>query len=165
VDALVTRSRARTGAGDHLGAAEDLGKALEIANVPEPEYYIDQARALAAAGPNHIAAALAVLDRGMAKLGKLVTLGLYAVELECAQRNFDGALKRLDELSAGQPRKEAWHERRGDVLDAAGRRKEAQAAYEAASEAIRSLPPHIQNTAAVQQRRERLEAKLKEIPR
>jgi len=163
VEGLITRGRARMGAGEHSAAADDFGRAIERAQTPEPEYYIDQAHAFSAAGPEHIPEALAALDRGMTKLGKLVTLGLYAVELECARKNFDAALERLDALSATQPRKEAWCERRGDVLDAAGRSDEAKAAYQAGLEAIKSLPPHIQSTAAVQQRQERLERKLKEI--
>jgi tetratricopeptide (TPR) repeat protein len=162
VDALVTRGRARVGSGSPLQAAEDFGRAIAHAAQPEPEHYIEQARAFAAAGQDHIPAAIAALDAGMMRLGKLVTLGLYAVELECTRRNFDAALERLDALSASQPRKESWHERRGDVLDAAGRSVEAKAAYIAGIEAIKTLPPHIQNTAAVQQRQERLEGKIKE---
>ena len=162
VDALVTRARARMGAGKYLAAADDFGRAIDRASSPEPEYYIEQARALAAAGGDHIPDAVASLDRGMKKLGRLVTLGLYAVELECVRKNFDAALERLDALSARQPRQEAWCERRGDVLASAGRSAEAKAAYQAGLDAIKTLPPHIQNTAAVQQRQERLDQKLKE---
>ena len=84
------------GAGKSLEAAADFAKAIECAKEPDPEYYVEEVRALVAAGPDHITDAVAVLDRGMARLGKIVTLGLYAVELDCARRDFDSALQRLD---------------------------------------------------------------------
>ena len=161
VEGLLIRGRARMGAGKSLEAAADFAKAIECAKEPDPEYYVEEVRALVAAGSDHITDAVAVLDRGMARLGKIVTLGLYAVELDCARRDFDSALQRLDALSANQARMEAWHERRGDVLDAAGRNEEAKAAYQACLDAIKTLPPHIRNTAAVQQRQERVEGRLK----
>ncbi len=163
VDALVTRARVRNGSGQYLKAADDFAGAISNSRQPEPDYYIEEARSLAAAGQDHIPQAIAALDAGMMRLGKLVTLGLCAVELECARRNFDAALERLESLSANQARKEVWHERRGDVLSAAGRMDDARAAYQAGLDAIKVLPPYIQNTGAVQQRQERLSDKLKEL--
>jgi len=46
VEGLVTRGRARVGSGKSLAAAEDFGRAIDRATEPDPEYYIDQARAL-----------------------------------------------------------------------------------------------------------------------
>jgi tetratricopeptide (TPR) repeat protein len=160
VDGLVTRARVHEQLGQHLLASEDFAQAIRQADNPEPEFYLERAKALAAANPGHSESAVACLDEGIARLGPLPTLGLAATELEVEQGRFDDALSRLERLSAGEQRQEAWLERRGDILVMAGRREQARQAYSAAQLAIASLPPKLQNTGAMQQLRERLAQKL-----
>ncbi len=76
----------------------------------------------------------------MAALGPLVSLGFEAIDLEVRLRRFDAALARIDQLSAGSPRRESWLVRRGEILEAAGRDAEARQAYESAMDAIAALP-------------------------
>ena len=48
---------------------------------PIPTYYLERARALVEAGPEHFGEALRGLDEGSARLGHPVTLEPYAIEL------------------------------------------------------------------------------------
>jgi len=85
--------------------------------------------------------ALRGLEEGISKLGPVVTLQLAAIDLELRRKNFDGALVRLDQIAAQSQRKESWLVRRGEILKLAGRDEEARAAFNAALNAIESLPP------------------------
>jgi tetratricopeptide (TPR) repeat protein len=161
VEALAMRAQVAMRRGHPLAAADDLAKAIRLSPKPEPDLFLDRSRALVAAGDEHLADAIACLDEGMAKLGRLPTLGLPAIELELRRRGYDAALARLDQLSAGAARKETWLERRGDVLSAAARPEEARKAYQAALEAILSLPPARRSTKATSELEARLKEKLK----
>jgi tetratricopeptide (TPR) repeat protein len=114
-----------------------------------PELYLERARALVAAGPQHLDRAIAGLDEGLRRLGEPVTLQLYAIDLEVEGRRFDAAIKRLDLLASRAARQEPWLMRKGAVLEAAGRREEALQAYRQALEAVESLPPNRRGSKAV----------------
>ncbi|MDB6154936.1 MAG: hypothetical protein JWL90_3389 [Chthoniobacteraceae bacterium] len=149
--------------GNPLAAADDFAKTLEYSARPDPEIYLEQAHALAAAGiGEHGAKAVEVLREGMKLLGNLPTLGLYAIELEAAQKRFDSAITLLDALSTSAPRQEHWLERRGDLLAQAGRRDEAGKSYQAASDAAARLPERIRTTKAMVELQLRLNKKVNE---
>ncbi|HEX8311334.1 MAG TPA: tetratricopeptide repeat protein [Chthoniobacteraceae bacterium] len=160
VEGLLARARVRTKWKAHASAARDFAAAIKVSPRPEPEQYLEHAEALVAAGDRNIDEALRVLDAGMAKLGLLPTLGLFAIKLEVKQGAFDPALERIERLSAGTARKESWLERRGDVLQAAGRSADAHAAYRAAIENVDLLPTHLKQKKATIDLRERLQQKL-----
>jgi len=150
VEALALRGRVLEAMGEHLKAAEDLTRCIENeSRDPRPENYLDRARALQAAGPEHLARAIEGLDEGRARLGDPVTLQLFAVDLEIERRNYDGALRRIDELARGSVRQEPWLVRRGTILEAAGRPTDARAAYVRAIAAIETLPKARRDTKAV----------------
>lgn len=159
IDSLVTRARVEALRKKPLAAAEDFARAIALAPRPEPEFYLERAQALASAGDDHLPDALRCLDDGTAKLGNLPTLGLYAIDLDLRRKNFDAALARLNKLSAGSPRQEAWLERRGDILTAAGRLDEARQSYLGAQEAIQVLPQQRRLTRATIELEERLKQK------
>jgi len=52
-------------------------------------------RALAAEGGDHLDEALRGLDEGIKRLGPIVTLELYAIDLELAHKRYDSALESL----------------------------------------------------------------------
>ena len=158
--AFVVRAKARSKAGDHLGAAADYTLALQSFPQPEPEYYSARAQALVEAGPEHIDKALAGLDEGLARLGGVLTLELLAVDLEISVKRYAGALTRIDRLRQTAGRPEFWWERRGDILDLAGRPAEARQAYHNALEAVQSRPARILKMSASQKLAERLRLKL-----
>jgi len=139
-EGLITRARVLAKLGNRMDAAKDFTQALSLSSVSEPELYIERANVLAA-DVRRIDEALRGLDEGVNKLGPVVTLQLAAIDLELRRKNFDGALVRLDQIAAQSQRKESWLVRRGEILKLAGRDEEARAAFNAALNAIESLPP------------------------
>ncbi len=141
--ALAARARGRARLGRNLEAAEDYSRAIAghgPVRPADPDLYIERARALVAAPEPRLAEALDGLEEGMAALGPLVSLGLYAIDLEMRLGSFDAALARINRLAALSTRKESYLVKRGAVLEAAGRNDEARRAYALALEAIASLP-------------------------
>ena len=153
---LALLSRAYMKLGKHLEAANSYTRTLATVTdgKPRPEYYLERARALVAAGPKHIDKALAGLDEGLQALGHPVTLQLYAIELEIDQLRYDAALARVDQIASRSVRKETWLIQRGEILEKAQRTEQARQAYQAALDAIEALPKsRIKNRAV-----ERLQA-------
>lgn len=155
----LVRAQAKALENQHLSAAEDYAHAIRLSPTPEPEHFLAQAKSLVAAGPEHLPAALAVLDNGMTKLGPAVTLGLQAVEWEVRLGQYDEALARLEKMGKSAPRQEFWLERQGDVLRLATRHAEADARFESALKALHSQPPRIRSGQTAQRMVERLQQK------
>jgi Tfp pilus assembly protein PilF len=160
VDGLATRARIRLALVQPRDAAADFAAAIAASPGPDAELYLAQADALMAAGDENAAAALAVLDAGSARLGKPVTLGLRAVEVEQRRGDVEAALSRLDALRAGQARQEGWLERRGNINAVAGRDADARRDWQAAQQALDALPPRLASTPAMRELRARLARKL-----
>ncbi len=162
-EALIVRARTRAKLGSHLAAAADYTGAIAQERQPGPELFIERAQALIAAGKPHYDDALQGLDEGVRRLGPLVTLQLYAIDLEVKQGRIDQALARLDQLAAKSPRKETWLARRGEILLEAGRTHEAHAAFQAALKAMNSLPPSRRRVPAMIELEKRLMLALETI--
>ncbi len=167
--ALVTRARALVRLGQPLAAAGDYTRAIDAFNAadrrPDPSYYLDRARALVEAGPQHVETALRGIDEGLERWGRVITLQLYAIELETELGRHDAALARLTRIAAGANRQETWLVRRGEILESAGRTDGARAAYAAALEAIQALPTSRRSSRAMQELREQTRTALEELNR
>ncbi|ANM29847.1 hypothetical protein ABI59_10045 [Acidobacteria bacterium Mor1] len=166
LDALTLRGRALSAAGRHDEAAVDLGRGIEagLGMAPlSPEMYLRHARALTASTPPRPDAALETLERGLAELGRPISLELAALRVEIEAKRIDAALQRVDRLAAGANRPAGWLERRGEILESAGRPGEAQAAYTAVLEAHRALPATKQGSAAVRERENRVRLSLRRL--
>lgn len=139
---LALLSRAYVKLGKHLDAARGYTRTLASVTDgrPRPEYFLERARALVAAGPEHVDQAIVGLDEGLKALDHPVTLQLYAIELEIDHLRYDAALARLDQIASRSPRKETWLIRRGEVLEKAGRPEQARKAFRDALDAIEALP-------------------------
>ncbi len=159
IDGLMTRARVEIKLGRPLVAAADFSKVLQLSSKPEPEHYLECAKALASAGPEHVPAALNVIERGITRLGDLPTLNLLAIDIEAGKGDYEAAIARVDRLLASSGRKEVWLERKGDLLRKAGRLDEAQVSYMAALEALKHLPPHVASRRAVIDLKDRLAEK------
>jgi tetratricopeptide (TPR) repeat protein len=164
-EAHATRARAQVGLGHRLAASQDFSLAIALVPQPRPEYYIERAQALAAAGDAHLDDALRGLDDGIDKLGPLVTLQLYAVDLELARERPAAALARLDRMLQRVGINPTWLVRRAEILERAGRPGEARAAYASSLAALDRLAPSRRAskamddlTAKVRTALERLEA-------
>lgn len=159
-EAFSIRGRARAKLGEHLAAALDFSRAITNTSRPAPELYIERAQALTAEGGEHLAAALKGLEEGMAALGPLITLQSLAIDVELRQNRVDAALSRIDRVMAQFPRKETWLARRGEILQQAGRSKEAAEAFQSALSALDALPPGRRNVPAMVELEKRLRASL-----
>lgn len=138
-EGFFVRARVHERLGQHLRAAADYSSAavlVPVSRTPPPELYVHRARALAAAGSDHIDQALEGLQEGISRLGPIVTLELCALELEAGAGRYDAALRRVDSALETARRPEAWLRRRGEILESAGRASEARLAYEKALRAM-----------------------------
>jgi len=160
-DAHIARARTLVRLQRLLEAVQDYTRAIGLLETPAPEIFMERARALVAVGgTGHLRQALEGLNEGIERLGPVVTLNLYAVELETRLGRFDDALARLDRLAARAPRKARWLWRRGNVLVQAGRSAEARQAYTLALEEIEGL---TRKTRALQRLETQLRNALQEI--
>lgn len=157
-DGLVARARSLRALGDCRAAAEDYSQA--IAAVPNPDFYLERARCLSAAGDAYLSEALQGLDEGLARLGMIASLQRLAVDLELRRKDVDAALVHVESLGVFTGRPDLWLARRGDILLQAGRRDEAKAAYREALAAIQSLSPRRRGHRVVRELEQRLEATL-----
>ena len=158
VDALVTRARVLVKLNQCIAAAADYSRAIAQLAKPKPEYYIERAEALVAAGRD--VEALGGIDEGVKRLGPIVTLQLFAINLELSSKSYDAALSRLEQISVQSPRKESWMARRGDILVMAGRADEARKAFKDALAAIEALPQYHRATKATSELERRVRAAL-----
>lgn len=159
-EAHIVRARIRTRLGQRLSATQDYADAIAMSTDPGPDLFIERAQALAACGNDYLQESLRGLDEGIAKMGSLVTLQLSAIEVEMKQRNYDGALARVDKIAEKSPRKETWQVRRGEILRQAGRPAEARQAYQAALASLQTLPPTRRFVPAMQELEKRIKREL-----
>jgi tetratricopeptide (TPR) repeat protein len=146
------RSALLAARGDPAGAASALGRALAASERPRPDDYADWARLCLGAGsdrggadPERIHDALAALDAGIARLGPVPALHLYAIELERARGHPEGALRRLEAVACGLGEPALVSSRRAVLLEEAGRIPEALAAYTETLTRIASLAPRARS--------------------
>ncbi len=156
--AYIARARLLANLKERKAAAADFARGIELVREPQPEYFLEHAQVLAADGQTD--EALRALDAGEKKLGAIVTLEIYALDLELARTNYPAALTRLDKITAQVPRKENWLARRGEIELLMGRPADAKKSYEAALAAISTLPPRFQQSEAMVDLRARINKAL-----
>lgn len=162
--ALATRADLLTRVGRHQEAVLDYDTLLQRPGIIRPDLYLDRARAVLAADTNAAPRALEGIDEGIRRLGPVPSLQLFALDLEERRGATSEALKRLDVILAESTRKERWWFRRGEILRAAGRPREARTEYRRALSAIESLPDRLQRTLATGELRREIEARLAANP-
>jgi tetratricopeptide (TPR) repeat protein len=138
--------------GDHARAAGEFARAIELESRPSPELYLARARALVASdeADEQVVLAIRCLDEGMKRLGKpIISLQVYAIELEMRRQQYDAALARVQTLAEQSERQEQWQLQRGDILRRAGRASQAIEAYREALASIERLSPARRQTLAV----------------
>src|SRR5258706_2361460 len=163
VEALILRARTLTRLENRLAAARDYTRAIELTTESRPELYLERAEALAAEGGGYARDALHGLDEGIKKLGPVVSLQLGAIDLEVKQKQYDGALARVDSLAETSPRKETWLARKGEILQQAGRNDQARAAFNSALDALNTLPPGRRNVPAMAELEKRIREQLADL--
>ena len=146
-EAHLALARALAELGRSRDAAAHYTRAIEAAPVPIPAQYLERADALLAAGEPETA--LDGLDEGLARLGPVIALATRAIEIERSRGRTDAALVRLERLASVSSRQESWLARRAEILEDAGRRTEARAAYAAALDEMERLPARRRATPAM----------------
>jgi superkiller protein 3 len=136
--------------GKHDKGAIDYAEGIRRTPRARPEHFLRRARFLAAAPQASAAKVLAALDEGIERVGPVISLVDYAIALELEQKNYAGALQRIEVAMKHAPRRESWLVRQGDVLVKSGRASEAIASYRAALDAIEDLPPRYRETVPVE---------------
>jgi tetratricopeptide (TPR) repeat protein len=142
-------------------ASVEFTRALRLSSAPKPDVYVERAAALAAA--HRITEAIRGLDEGIAKLGPLASLEEPAIHLEVRRKTFDSALARLDRAASFSTRRETWLARRGEILIAAGRPREALGSLRQARAAIESLPLRLKQTPAMERLQRQVRSRLEQL--
>ena len=125
-------------------ADADFQRCLEVAPNPTPELVLARAANLEKSGD--AAKALAVIEAGMERLGKISSLQLHAAELEVRLGKTADAIARMDRLIAEAARKEALLFHKGQLLEEAGDPVAARASYLTAQTALEALSPTTRKT-------------------
>lgn len=139
IEGHMVRARAHFGLKEHAAAVEDYDSIVSLIDEPTPDCFLERAESLSALGRKE--AAIKSLNEGIERLGNLLALQKAAIDLEVDLKRYDDALGRLDRVMATLQRKEVWLSRRGEILDAAGRREEALRAFGDALTALDQLSP------------------------
>ncbi len=161
--ALLLRGKAARQLGRPLDAAGCYRRAVDLAERPGPQAFLDCARAFDEAGSEHLDAALSCLDDGQTRLGPVVSLERFAIELELRRRRFDAALERLDRLADLSPHQAPWLVERGEILEQAGRPVAARAVFLQARAAIGELSSGRRRSPATRALEQRIDAGLERL--
>lgn len=137
-DALYTRGRALVSLDRNNEAVTSLQKAFDLAQSPNADLVVELANCLAALGRDGEASA--VINRGMRTAGNTPALLLCALAVETKAGRWDDALRRIDGLEKLAPTPEPWMARRAELLTAAGRSEQAQAAWRTLRARLLALP-------------------------
>jgi tetratricopeptide (TPR) repeat protein len=155
------KARALWAMGRRREATAVFEALMAAATPPEPALYCHYATLLADSPPARVTQAIAVLDRGMQRLGPTAGLAALAADLEIRRRRWNRAIAYLDRLITQVERKDPWLRRKGDVLVMAARPCAARDAYRAAIAAIAALAPDVQRTPMFTTARTELATQLK----
>ncbi len=108
---LISRARVLAATGNAAAAGEDFDRGIRAAARPGPQLFLDRARAFADAG--EFERALSGLDEGITRLGPILSIESYAIELEAAHHRYNAALSRLDRMGDRLPKERflpaEWH--------------------------------------------------------
>ena len=149
-EGLLTRARLLVKLEQPLAAVADYDKVIAGLKNPTPEYYLERAKALTSAGPDHLEQALDGLDQGIERLGPVFTLVDFVIHIELSLNQYDRAFERLDQIRPSMA-PERWFHRRGAILSRMGRTDEARKSYSQALESLHAAPVRRRSTRAAKE--------------
>jgi tetratricopeptide (TPR) repeat protein len=163
INGLILKARILNKQHDFAVAAQFYAKAVDesqrLSKRPMPDWYIEQASALA--NNQALKAAVAVMDSGSEVLGPLRVFQLKAVEYERTMAAYPGALIRVEQLLARAKRKDLLLALKGDIQYQAKQFKQAQQSYMQAAELLAILPLRLRLTSENKKNRQYLDRQLK----
>jgi tetratricopeptide (TPR) repeat protein len=148
-EGLLRHAHLHQAKGKHFDAVSDLEHLVSAAADCRPEYYIELAHALELAYPDSFVAALDALDRGIGRLGFVISLYDEAIVVALRHNDLETALRYTDLIITQMPRKELWLVKKAELLTRSGRTQEALNTYTLALEHIQLLPESIRSTNAM----------------
>lgn len=155
------RAEIAASTGNHEVAASHYGEGIRLSASPRADHYLRHAQLLA---HTNGAAALATLEKGLARVGPSLALLEQAIALELAAGDTSAALRRIDTALQQVPRRERLLSRRGDILAASGHPGEAAKNYRAALVAIAALPPPLRDTLPMEKLSRDIQQSLAALP-
>lgn len=158
-EALALRARARVALRQTNEALADYSLAISNYPHPEPDLVLERMRLQLAAGKT--GDAVAGLDQVLKRIGPALQLQTAAIECQRIAQNYDNALHRLEEILCRMPVKEPWILQRAEILEDAGRKSEALAAYNEVIAGLKRYAPNRQAMLFNRELAERAQAGLK----
>lgn len=155
------RARSKRMLKQWAGAADDYAAAVERSTATDPELITNWADTLREGGNQ--AQALEVLDRAIARSGRISSLEMKALDLEESMKRHNAALRRIDTMLEQPGRKDSLLLRKTGILLAAERTQEARACLDLARKEFNTVPEARRLTPAGRElaaKIERLESSL-----
>lgn len=138
-EALIIRARCNASLGKAEAAVADYNAGIAGCSAPGPDLFLARARQQAALGK--LGDAVHGLDESITNSAGVSPLQLTAIEYERKRGAFDSALARVDKIIAFYPVKEPWLTLRAEILEQAGRTKEAEQTFQQVLTGIEKYPP------------------------
>ncbi len=137
--ALEQRAHVLADLGESEAAVAAFEKLFAAQPRPNPGLYLSAAKLLAAQGEGGVESAIAMLDRGMERLGVIPQLQQYAIALELERKNTAQAIDRLEALEPAMGESPDWKVDMGELLILAGRPAEASQLFDEAFAQLETL--------------------------
>ena len=133
-----------------------------LSKSPSPEIYLQTAETLLLANPDRPDVALQTIEEGLRKIGPIITLQEFALQLQVERKQYHRALATVDDILATAPRKERWLMEKGDILLLSNQMNEGCALFHQARESLVTLTPLHETGVELQQQ---LDSKLQQCDR
>jgi tetratricopeptide (TPR) repeat protein len=98
-------------------AIRDYQYLLSVSKVPSPDYYLELARLESTLQPHGLHQSLRTLDRGIERLGTLVSLQMEAIKVEILRKDYPAALARHESLEPWLGKTQQWKLRKQELSD------------------------------------------------
>lgn len=138
-EALIIRARSFARLGKASESVADYNAGIAKCIAPGPDLFLERAKQQAVLGK--LDDAVRGLDEANPNAPSFSTLQLAAIDYDRQRGAFDSALTRVDGFVARYPVKEPWLTLRAEVLEQAGRLKEAESTFQTVIAGIERYPP------------------------
>jgi predicted Zn-dependent protease len=133
------RARLLAEIGETDAAATDYERVFAVTARPNPGSYLSAAKMFAPKTGGDLTLALAMLDRGIQRLGVIPQLQQYAIELEVRRGEDDRAIERLEALKSALGEGPEWNIQMAELLIRTEKISQAQRHLSTAKNALRDL--------------------------
>lgn len=137
--ALERRARLLADLGETDAAAADYERFFAVTPRPNPGSYLSAAKIFTPQSGGDLTLALAMLDRGMVRLGVIPQLQQYAIELEVRRGQDDRAIERLEALKPALGDGPEWNVQMAEILIRMTKVKQGRRHLSRAKTALREL--------------------------